>query len=260
MRNIKIRFTVSTLLPQIIHNNAKRMKGTSPSRGGGGEGARQRSAKMVFASSVNRTRKGKSMNKSITVGIDLAKNVFAVYGVDEAGKPALVKPKVAREQLHELIAQRPPCIIWKPAPARTTGRASCARWAGCAADRGQLRHPVPDGGQERQERRHRRRGDLRSRVAAEHALRADQDLRAARRDEPAPRARGFKEERTACINRIRGVLAEFGLVFGKSPKVLRSALADVLEDADNELSGRARLVLLQAFRALARARRAHRVV
>ena len=30
---------------------------------------------------------------------------------------------------------------------------------------------------------------------------------------------GFKEERTACINRIRGVLAEFGLVFAKSPKV-----------------------------------------
>jgi transposase len=28
---------------------------------------------------------------------------------------------------------------------------------------------------------------------------------------------GFKVERTACINRIRGVLAELGLVFGKSP-------------------------------------------
>jgi transposase len=58
---------------------------------------------------------------------------------------------------------------------------------------------------------------------------------------------GFKEDRTACINRIRGVLAEHGLVFGKSPKALRSMLADVLEDADNELSGGARLVLQQAF-------------
>jgi transposase len=58
---------------------------------------------------------------------------------------------------------------------------------------------------------------------------------------------GFKEERTGCINRIRGVLAEHGLVFGKCPKALRSMLADVLEDADNELSGRARLVLQQAF-------------
>jgi len=58
---------------------------------------------------------------------------------------------------------------------------------------------------------------------------------------------GFKEERTACINRIRGVLAEFGLVFGKSPKVLRAVLADVLEDAGNELSGTARMVLQDAF-------------
>jgi transposase len=58
---------------------------------------------------------------------------------------------------------------------------------------------------------------------------------------------GFKEERTACINRIRGVLAEFGLVFGKGPKALRAKLADVLEDASNELSGTARLVLQEAF-------------
>ncbi len=47
---------------------------------------------------------------------------------------------------------------------------------------------------------------------------------------------GLKEERTACINQIRGVLTEFGLVFGKSPRVLRAVLTDVIEDASNELS------------------------
>lgn len=36
---------------------------------------------------------------------------------------------------------------------------------------------------------------------------------------------GLKEARTACINQIRGVPAEFGLVFGKCPWVLRSVLA-----------------------------------
>jgi hypothetical protein len=30
------------------------------------------------------------------VGIDFAKNVFAVHGVDEHGKPALVRPSVPR--------------------------------------------------------------------------------------------------------------------------------------------------------------------
>ena len=34
---------------------------------------------------------------------------------------------------------------------------------------------------------------------------------------------GFKNERTACINRIRGLLAEFGLVFAQKPAVLRQA-------------------------------------
>jgi transposase len=58
---------------------------------------------------------------------------------------------------------------------------------------------------------------------------------------------GLKEERTGCINRIRGVLAEFGLVFAKSPQALRAALAEVIEDASNELSTMARLVLQRAF-------------
>ena len=40
----------------------------------------------------------------VTVVIDLAKNVFAVHGVDETGKPALVRPEVPRGKLLELIA------------------------------------------------------------------------------------------------------------------------------------------------------------
>jgi len=47
----------------------------------------------------------------VTVGIDLAKNIFAVHGVDETGKAALVKPKVVREQLSALMVQLPPCVI-----------------------------------------------------------------------------------------------------------------------------------------------------
>jgi len=45
------------------------------------------------------------------LGIDLAKNVFAVHGVNEAGKPELVRPSVPRARLHELIAALPPCVI-----------------------------------------------------------------------------------------------------------------------------------------------------
>ena len=42
--------------------------------------------------------KGNSMT-IVTVGIDLAKNVFAVHGVDASGKPALVRPSVPRARL-----------------------------------------------------------------------------------------------------------------------------------------------------------------
>ena len=54
---------------------------------------------------------------------------------------------------------------------------------------------------------------------------------------------GFKEERTSCINRIRGLLAEFGVVLSQSPDVLRHYLGDVIEDASNDIAGISRLVL-----------------
>lgn len=47
----------------------------------------------------------------ITIGIDLAKNVFAVHGVDTNGKPDPVKPKVQRTDLLSLIARLPACLI-----------------------------------------------------------------------------------------------------------------------------------------------------
>ena len=48
---------------------------------------------------------------------------------------------------------------------------------------------------------------------------------------------GYREECTACINRIRGLLAEFGWVFPQSPDSFRRVLSEVLEDASNELPG-----------------------
>ena len=57
---------------------------------------------------------------------------------------------------------------------------------------------------------------------------------------------GIKEDRTACINRIRGLLAEFGLIFPQGVRELQTVLGDVLEDAGNELGTLARLTLQRA--------------
>lgn len=58
----------------------------------------------------------------VTLGIDLAKNVFALHGVGPTGKPELVRPEIRRSRRLELVA---PCrrVLsgWKPARARTTG-------------------------------------------------------------------------------------------------------------------------------------------
>ncbi len=85
------------------------------------------------------------------VGIDLAKNVFALHGVNEAGKAELIRPAVPRDKLHELITSLPPCVIgmeacsgahhWAPAvpglgPHRTPHRP-------------EVRHAVPHDGQAR---------------------------------------------------------------------------------------------------------------
>lgn len=58
---------------------------------------------------------------------------------------------------------------------------------------------------------------------------------------------GYKQERNACTNRIRGLLTEFGLVFPQRPEKLRKVPAGVLEDASNELPGVVRLVLERAL-------------
>ncbi len=48
--------------------------------------------------------------KMTTVGIDLAKNVFQVHGVDERGKAVLKKP-LKRDQVAPFFANLPPCLI-----------------------------------------------------------------------------------------------------------------------------------------------------
>jgi transposase len=56
------------------------------------------------------TRKGEVMGNVTTVGIDLAKNVFSLHGVDASGAVVLRKT-VSRARLLEVVAQQPACLI-----------------------------------------------------------------------------------------------------------------------------------------------------
>ena len=60
----------------------------------------------------------------VFVGIDLAKNVFALHGVNAAGAVLLRQPKVARAKLDEVVAALPACTMAsKPALMPITGLA-----------------------------------------------------------------------------------------------------------------------------------------
>ena len=48
--------------------------------------------------------------KITTIGIDLAKSVFQVHGVDERGK-AVLKKQLKRDQVASLFANKPVCLI-----------------------------------------------------------------------------------------------------------------------------------------------------
>ena len=73
----------------------------------------------------------------ITIGIDLAKNIFAVHGVNESGKAERVKPKVPRDQLLPLIANLPPCLIGKPVLSLPKGTTQPMPLPSCCA----ITHP-----------------------------------------------------------------------------------------------------------------------
>ena len=62
----------------------------------------------------------------IRVGVDLAKNVIQVHGVDRSGRKIAAKP-IRRDQFLSSAAQLPPGAWWrwKRAQARTPGRDDC---------------------------------------------------------------------------------------------------------------------------------------
>lgn len=93
----------------------------------------------------------------ITIGIDLAKNVFAVHGVGESGKPELVRLEVTRAKLLELVANLSPMpdrhgsLLRRP----PLGTRVCQVRTHRAPNGAQVRHTLPHGWQARQERRGR---------------------------------------------------------------------------------------------------------
>lgn len=61
------------------------------------------------------------MEQVAVVGLDLAKSVFQVHGVNAQGE-AVLRRRLSRRQLQKLFAKLPPCLVgiqaWSPALQR----------------------------------------------------------------------------------------------------------------------------------------------
>ena len=168
----------------------------------------------------------------ITVGIDLAKNVFAVHGVDDNGKPALVKPKVSRADLLPLIANLPPCLIGMEACSGAPHWARQFRQHGHTVKLMAPKFVAP----------YRMTGKKGKNDAADAAAICEAVTRPSMLFVPVKEEhqqiiltlhrtrQGFVEERTASYNRLRGLIAEFGIVLPQKVTCLRREIGAHLED------------------------------
>ena len=168
----------------------------------------------------------------LTVGIDLAKNVFAVHGVGHSGAVQLRQPKVARAKLNALIASLPACTIGIEA---CSGAHYWARQFQAHGHTVRLMAPklvAP----------YRMSGKQGKNDAADAAAiceavqRPSMRFVAIKSEEQQSRLmvhrarQGFVEQRTATINRIRGLLSEFGIVLPLKAEVVRREACQHLED------------------------------
>ena len=168
----------------------------------------------------------------VTIGIDLAKNCFAVHGVGPSGKPEFLRPEVRRGKLLELIANVPPCLI---------GMEACSGAHYWAREFQKFGHTVklmapkfvaP----------YRMGGKQGKNDAADAAAICEAVTRPNMRFVPVKtveqhgqlfvhRARqAYVDERTALLNRIRGLLSELGIVMALSANTVRREACKYLED------------------------------
>ena len=185
---------------------------------------------------------------AVRVGVDLAKHVIQVHAVDAAGRVLTTKP-LARAKFIEWCVRLPRgCMVAMEASssAHHWGRKLALLGLEPRIISAQLVEP------------YRSQGASGKNDANDAAAICEAASRPTMRFIPVKsieqqsmlcvhRLReGIKEDRTACINRIRGLLAEFGLVFAQGARELQVVLSEVLEDATNELGALARLTLQRA--------------
>ena len=173
--------------------------------------------------------------KITTVGIDLAKNVLQVHGVDARGK-AVLKKQLKRGQVLAFFANLPPCLI---------GMEACGSAHYWARQLQALGHTVkliaPQFVKPYVKTNKHDAAD--AEAICEAVGRPNMRFVPIKTVEQQAilsvhRARhGLGKARTAQANQIRGLLSEFGIVIPKGMAHIAKRLPEILEDGENGLPG-----------------------
>lgn len=172
--------------------------------------------------------------KITTIGLDIAKSIFHLCCVNKMGR-LLKKKQLKRKQVLPYLARLEPCLVvmeacgganyWareikalghevkliapqyvKPYVKGNKNDYNDAEGIAEAAQRANMRFvPIKTVAQQDIQNFHRQRERL-------------------------------KKERTALVNQVRGLLAEYGIVINKGVSAVREGLPDILGDAENDLT------------------------
>jgi transposase len=180
--------------------------------------------------------------KITRIGVDLAKSVFQIHGVDRAEKKVVTR-QLKRAQMVEYFQKLEPCLIGMEACA------SAHHWARTLMAMGhtvkliapQFVKPYVKGN-----KNDANDADAICEAVGRPNMRfvpvktvEQQNIQALHRIRSE-----LVHQRTAKVNQIRGLLAEYGLTVGKGVACLRHRLPEILEDAENGLMMQFRKLLM----------------
>ena len=173
--------------------------------------------------------------KITTIGIDLAKEVFQIHGVDMYGK-ALLRKQLRRSEMARFFANLDPCLI---------GMEACGSSHHWARKLGEFGHTVKlMSPQFVKPYVKTNKNDMADAEAICEAVnRPNMRFVPIKNVEQQAilsthRARqGFVKARTAQANQMRGLLSEFGIVIPQGIRSIVKRMPDILEDVENGLPG-----------------------
>ena len=177
--------------------------------------------------------------KITTIGIDLAKEVFQVHGVDKRSQPVLRK-QLKRSEMAKFFVNLEPCLIGMEACG------SAHHWARQLERYGhtvklmapQFVKPYV------KTNKHDKADAICEAVSRPNMRFVTQKTLDQQAILSVHRARqGFVKARTAQGNQIRGLLSEFGIIIPQGIRVIAKRVPEILEDGDNGLPGTMRQLI-----------------